>query len=797
MLKNYIIEKELGKGTYGVVYKAKKKDDNNIYVIKQISLLGLTKDQKNEVKQESEILKKIKSKYVVKYYDSFEEDNKLNIVMEYCESGDLSQFIENQKKTSVLLHEDVIWKFFIKITLGLADIHKIKILHRDLKSLNIFLKQEKDVRVGDLGVAKVLNQTFFAKTFIGTPYYLSPEICEDKPYNDKSDVWALGCILYELCTYHHPFTARSQGGLILKILNENPKPINDYYSKDLRHLIKVIFDKDYQKRPSCLDILKMNFVIEKAKSLGIFEDIKNSFPDIESSAANDKIKINKNNNKLGIHIKPIIVTSSKGNSNSNNKKRPASGYGVFGRKNYNNLKFNNIGISGVKKKNDEVLIVPNNQNKKKKPFLPKKVRIVPSKDNVNKSNNKNNKVRKKVIVSPKQALYKAAEKFEKKFNIHNIKDNNDNNNKPIQLKKLENENNWINTNELNKIANDKSTLINRTDNDNNNKNDNKNDNENDKKNDNNNANKNDNNNDNKNDNKNKDTIQKGTVNTKFNYSIDSKHNIEINDKDINIDFEKTKEKNDNNNFSIESDIYMTAKRDQYQPQNKEKKEDDGKGEEKKMDNGPNNFPIEGSLPLMQTKEFNDLLSDFDTKKDATINDFRIIDNNNEVNKNEKLNNIDNNNSISSDEEEKDDNKYFSDNDNKSNEEDEDRDEEEEKVTEIGGNNDNAQENVTDFNNDNNEEEKANLKRDLKILKDIIDGLKEELPKLIGDEKYKYVMEIVSNGVKDSQQEEVNEKIEKFIKENTKNDNEEQLYNIFKLFILEDQYYKKQELLKKL
>ena len=201
---------------------------------------------------------------------------------------------------------------------------------------------------------------------------------------------------------------------------------------------------------------------------------------------------------------------------------------------------------------------------------------------------------------------------------------------------------------------------------------------------------------------------------------------------------------------------------------------------------------------MQTKEFNDLLSDFDNKKDTTINDFRIIDNNNEVNKNEKGKNLDNNKSISSNEEEKDDNKYFSDNDNKSNEEDEDGDEEEEKVTEIEGNNYNAQENVTSVDNDNNEEEKANLKRDLNILKDIIDGLKEDLPKLIGEEKYKYVMEIVSNGVKDdSQQEEVNEKIEKFIKENTKNDNEEKLYNIFKLFILECQYYKKQELLKKL
>ena len=100
MLKNYIIEKELGKGTYGVVYKAKNKNDNKIYVIKQISLEGLTKPQKDEVKLESEILKKIKSKYVVQYYDSFEEENKLNIVMEYCECGDLGEYIENTKKPS-------------------------------------------------------------------------------------------------------------------------------------------------------------------------------------------------------------------------------------------------------------------------------------------------------------------------------------------------------------------------------------------------------------------------------------------------------------------------------------------------------------------------------------------------------------------------------------------------------------------------------------------------------------------------------------------------------------------------
>ena len=456
--KNYIIEKELGKGTYGIVYKARSKNDNNIYVIKQISLTGLTKDQKNEVKQESEILKKIKSKYVVKYYDSFEEEDKLNIVMEYCECGDLSEFIDSQEKTKVLLKEDEIWKFFIKITLGLADIHKLKILHRDLKSLNIFLKQGKDVRVGDLGVAKVLNQTFFAKTFIGTPYYLSPEICEDKPYNDKSDVWALGCILYELCTYHHPFTAKSQGGLILKILNENPKPINDYYSKELKHLIKVIFNKDYQKRPSCLDILKLDYVIEKVKYFGIYEDIKNSFPEIEkienTSSSNEKVSINKVNiNKLGVHHKPIVITNIK---NNNNKKRPASGIGLFGR-----IKNSNLGLGGIKKKNDNLggINIPLNNNNKKVVIHKKNIKFLSNNKNIKGSNIKSNAVRKKVICSAKKELFLRAEKFEKNSNINLIKDSsNKNNNKPIPLKKIENDNHWINTKDLNKICNEKSTI---------------------------------------------------------------------------------------------------------------------------------------------------------------------------------------------------------------------------------------------------------------------------------------------------------------------------------------------------
>ena len=763
MLKNYIIEKELGKGTYGIVYKATKKDDNKICVIKQISLQGLNQDQKKEVKLESEILKSINSKYVVKYYDSFEEENNLNIVMEYCESGDLNDFIENQKKTKHLLQENIIWKFFIKITLGLADIHKSKILHRDLKSLNIFLKEGNDIRVGDLGVAKVLNQTFFAKTFIGTPYYLSPEICEDKPYNDKSDVWALGCILYELCTYRHPFTAKSQGGLILKILNDNPEPINDYYSKDLKHVLNKIFDKDFKNRPSCLDILKMKNVIDKAKNLGIFEDIKSSFPDIEkhNSKKSKKVSISK------AAIKHIVINDNKGNKNSNNnaKKRPQSGVGLLGKKGKYDLKFNKIGAGGKKKTPN--LGGVNIPIKNKKGIVSSKIKIVPSKEH----NNNKNKGQKKDEISQKEKdinfIFKEAEKFEKRCNINKNNNNNlkeINNNNPTIFNNHENQNNLINTKDLNKAYKVDSTLMT----------------------------KNidiakENNNKDINDNINKD-IQKETIkNPSLNYSIDTvynKENPDIKNTDINnINLEQTKDKNDNNNCTVESDIYMTAKREYYQPHNANKEEKSQNKEnpnEKIIINNNNNNPKgEDSLPLMQTNEFNELISDFASQKDATVNaGFKIIDNVD----NKKEGNADDNKSVDSGEEKDDKNKYLSDN--------EDDGEENTRVTKVGDDSENEEENKA--------VKKENLTNDLKEIKAKIDILKNNILKLIGEEKYKQAKDLMSSGIEDdSKQEEINEKVEQFIKGNCTDNNEEKMYDILSLFILECQYKKKQEQLNKL
>ena len=141
--------------------------------------------------------------------------------------------------------------------LGLAYIHKKNILHRDLKAQNIFLTKEENVKIGDLGVAKTLSSTNkFASTFVGTPYYLSPEICEEKPYNEKSDVWALGIILYEMITRKHAFDANNPPSLFIKILTTNPEPIPSNYSHDFTLILNLLLEKNYLKRPTIFELLQ-------------------------------------------------------------------------------------------------------------------------------------------------------------------------------------------------------------------------------------------------------------------------------------------------------------------------------------------------------------------------------------------------------------------------------------------------------------------------------------------------------------------------------------------------------------
>lgn len=210
------------------------------------------------------------SKYVIKYYDCFLEDGKLNIVMQFAPNGTLHSRLHAQHGKA--LPEEKVWKIFIQALLGLRHVHSKKIIHRDIKSLNLFFDADDNVLVGDLGIAKVLSpNTMFARTIVGTPYYLSPELCEDKPYNEKSDVWALGVVLYEMCTGgKHPFDAQNEGALIRKIMKGVYPPLPaGKFSAQLSDMLKLCLTMDHRQRPDSAALLANTSLINRARSLGI------------------------------------------------------------------------------------------------------------------------------------------------------------------------------------------------------------------------------------------------------------------------------------------------------------------------------------------------------------------------------------------------------------------------------------------------------------------------------------------------------------------------------------------------
>ncbi|XP_016526249.1 serine/threonine-protein kinase Nek1 isoform X7 [Poecilia formosa] len=258
-MEKYEKVKQIGEGSFGKAILVKSKDDGRQYVIKEIGISGMSRKERQESRREVAVLANMSHPNIVQYKESFEEGGCLYIVMDYCEGGDLFKKINSQK--GVLFPEEQILDWFVQICLALKHVHGRKILHRDIKSQNIFLTKEGTVQLGDFGIARVLNSTVeLARTCIGTPYYLSPEICENKPYNNKSDIWALGCVLYEMCTLKHAFEAGNMKNLVLKIIRGSYPPVSVHYSQELRSLLAQLFKRNPRERPSIGSILDKPFL---------------------------------------------------------------------------------------------------------------------------------------------------------------------------------------------------------------------------------------------------------------------------------------------------------------------------------------------------------------------------------------------------------------------------------------------------------------------------------------------------------------------------------------------------------
>lgn len=255
-MEKYEFVRSIGQGMYGQVFLAKNKEENRNYAIKRINFKDIDEKDRKNLENEVLLLKELKHPNIVSYKDSFlDKENFYNIVMIYCDGGDIYSKIKNAKNKH--FSESDILDWLVQLCLALSYIHDKKILHRDLKPQNIFIQNENKIRIGDFGIAKIFNQTKeMAGSMIGTPLYMSPEQYNGKKYGFKSDIWSLGCCLFEMCNLNHAFEGNSWNAVVVKVLKGQHPPLNSMYSKEMKNLVDQMLSLNPKNRPTVASILE-------------------------------------------------------------------------------------------------------------------------------------------------------------------------------------------------------------------------------------------------------------------------------------------------------------------------------------------------------------------------------------------------------------------------------------------------------------------------------------------------------------------------------------------------------------
>jgi len=251
----------LGEGAYSAVYKVLRLADREIYALKKVKLPTLSDKEKQNALNEVRLLASVRNDNIIDYKEAFfdEKTRCLCIVTDFADAGDLFQQIVKCQKERTHLREADIWRFLFGMCHGLKALHEMRILHRDLKCANIFLCAHPagtTAKLGDFNVSKVAKRGL-CMTQTGTPYYASPEVWRDMPYDAKSDMWSLGCVLYEMAALRPPFRAEDMEGLYRKVLRGQYQRIPPHYSHDLSEVISLLLQVNPRHRPGVEQLLQM------------------------------------------------------------------------------------------------------------------------------------------------------------------------------------------------------------------------------------------------------------------------------------------------------------------------------------------------------------------------------------------------------------------------------------------------------------------------------------------------------------------------------------------------------------
>ena len=290
----YKIIKQLGAGGFGVVYLVKNKE-NQYFALKKLIENAQTKSTIKLLPELMNKLMKIESKYIIKYYEYFEQQNECYITMEYVEGKNLKQFIQDFKNKGQLINERIITNIIEQICFGLRDLHDSKIIHRDLTPDNIFIDENYNIKIGDFGVSKILNtNNKYAKTHTGKLHYNASEIEKSQKYDEKIDIYSLGCIIYELFFLNEYY--------IDKFIDDEIKYINkDFYNPKWQDIIDLLLAKNPYQRPNIEEIIE--------KILNINPKLIVIFAYLEDSG--DDLTIIVDTNRTILELKKIILNLMK------------------------------------------------------------------------------------------------------------------------------------------------------------------------------------------------------------------------------------------------------------------------------------------------------------------------------------------------------------------------------------------------------------------------------------------------------------------------------------------------------